>query len=73
MRRPIKFREHFVVYSQFLDLGWTTVKFLGSAFLEIIRVIIPFNGSFLELTANIGDLICVFIRLSNNLVYLRLE
>jgi len=46
-----------------LDLGWTTVKFLGSAFLEIIRVIIPFNGSFLELTANIGDFLYVFTQI----------
>ncbi len=46
-----------------LDLGWTTVKFLGSAFLEVVRIIVPFNGTFLELAANVGDFLFVITQL----------
>lgn len=46
-----------------LDLGWTVVKFLGEAFFEVVRIIVPFNGTFLELTANVGDFLFVITQL----------
>ena len=38
-----------------LDLGLTAVKFLGSAFLEIIKTLLPVNTTLLDITANLGD------------------
>ena len=46
-----------------LDLGWTIVKFLGKALFEVVRTIVPFNGTFLELTANVGDFLFVLTQI----------
>lgn len=46
-----------------LDLGWTIVKFLGEALFEVVRTIVPFNGTFLELTANVGDFLFVLTQI----------
>lgn len=42
-----------------LDLGWTIVKFLGEALFEVVKTIVPFNGTLLEFTANVGDFLFV--------------
>lgn len=38
-----------------MDIGWQTVKFLGSALYEIVDVFIPLGGSLLDMTASVGD------------------
>ena len=42
-----------------VDTGLTTVKFLGSAFLEIAQIFIPISGGFLDVTATAGDFLVV--------------
>ena len=41
------------------DIGWQAVKFLGEAFFEVVKVLMPVNGGLLGMTANFGDMLVV--------------
>ena len=50
-----KIQRTFAGFFAVLDLGWETVKFLGSALYEIVGIFVPLGDSFLNTTASIGD------------------
>lgn len=50
-----KLRRTFAGFFAVIDTGWSGVKFLGSALFEVVRTILPFGDSFLDITATFGD------------------
>ncbi len=38
-----------------VDIGWTTIKFLGNSFLELVKIFMPVGDSLLDITAAVGD------------------
>lgn len=59
-----KIQRTFAGFFAVVDLGWQTVKFLGSALYEVIDAFIPLGGNLLEMTATVGD----FLVMMNQLV-----
>jgi hypothetical protein len=54
-----KLRRTFAGFFAVLDIGWQTLKFVGSAFVEILRIFIPLNGNLFEMTASFGDFLVI--------------
>lgn len=59
-----RIQRTFAGFFAVLDIGWETVKFLGSALYEIINIFVPLNGNLLEMTASVGD----FLVMLNHLI-----
>lgn len=59
-----KIQRTFAGFFAVLDIGWQTVKFLGSALYEIVDVFIPLTGSIFDMTASVGD----FLVMMNHLI-----
>ena len=55
-----KIKRTFAGVFAVLDVGWQTVKFLGSAALEVIKIFIPLGNSFLGASASLGDFLVRF-------------
>lgn len=58
-----KIQRTFAGFFAVVDIGWETVRFLGSALYEIVSIFIPLNGNLLEVTATVGDFLVELNRL----------
>lgn len=54
-----KIQRTFAGFFAVIDIGWQTVKFLGSALFEIVGLFSPFSGGLLESTASMGDFLVI--------------
>ena len=58
-----KIQRTFAGFFAVVDLGWQTIKFLGSSLYEILGIFIPLNGNLLEMSASVGDFLVMLNQL----------